>query len=300
VRDRLAAVRAQIQADLTPILSSDFLAADQELASEEIANLTDDGFLDYVADLFTQVANLVRIVPGDYMATEVLGPEGIVVVESSHGILTDQRYGFHPHTSAIRTLPQFTRQMIEETGYDGQIVSLAVHRAYTIRHGAGPMPTDDLSMLGALLPGSHKDENRYQGHVRTGPLDLQLLEYALRVSGPAAYDGIAITWFDQVAQNGEWYICPRYSAGTDDEECFTESGALRVRHFGTEADQLAYQARLTERLFGVTPETQVRRIPVNASGTQLAVLCAATLNERLGVPVRMVSLGPTERNKVTI
>lgn len=299
LRARLAAVRDRLREDLAPLIAGPFIGEDRALADEEIAHLKDDDFLDHVVDRFETLSRRLRVVPGDYMAEHILSREGAVVVESSHGVLTDALYGFHPHTSAIRTLPALTRGMIEAAGYDGQIVSIAVHRAYTIRHGAGPMPTADPNLAEALLPGSHKDENRYQGKVRVGPLDLPLMRYAIEASGPGAYDALAMTWFDQISQRGAWRLCPRYSAGAEDELFFDPSGALRVHHGDGEA-QLAHQRALGQRLTQCVPDIEVHRIPSNAAPEELARLCAATLKERLEVPVRMVSLGPTEHHKITL
>jgi hypothetical protein len=75
--------------------------------------------------------------------SEVLKGDGVAVVECSHGVLTDAETGLKPHVSAIRTLPKFTTEMLRSAGYNGEIINYAVHRAYEIRHGAGPMPTYD-------------------------------------------------------------------------------------------------------------------------------------------------------------
>ncbi|MFA4846320.1 MAG: adenylosuccinate synthetase, partial [Patescibacteria group bacterium] len=151
LRDRLAAVREQIQADLAAIIRGELLPSDRDEATEEIALLQDDGYLDYIVGRFQEVSQRAKIVDHDFLGREILSQDGVVVVESSHGVLTDHYIGFHPHTSAIRTLPRFTRAMLDEAGYRGRVVNLGVHRAYTIRHGAGPMPTDDPTMVEHLL-----------------------------------------------------------------------------------------------------------------------------------------------------
>ncbi|MBI2473265.1 adenylosuccinate synthetase [Candidatus Uhrbacteria bacterium] len=294
LRDRLAAVREQVIRDLEPIIQNGFLPEDQEAADQEISHLYDDGFLEYVVDQFRQVARLVKVVGPEYLGQEILSKDGVVVVEKSHGILTDHYQGFHPHTSAIRTLPSFTRSMLEEAEYRGRITDIAVHRAYQIRHGAGPMPTHDPAMGEHLLPGSNKDENRYQGKVRVGPLDLVMLRYALACAGPM--NGLALTWFDQVQLNGEWNICHRYR-GADDPRFFTPEGEIKVRQ-GDDEDQLAHQEALGKALLEVTPEITTYPISKNASREELYKLCTDILQEHLGIPVRMISFGPTERDKL--
>lgn len=298
LRDRLAAVRDEICKDLAPILASEFLPEDHKLVGREVKRLNDDSFLDFVTKRLREAAVCTNIVNADYFGNVVLAKAGVAIVERSHGVLTDEYTGFHPHTSALRTLPRFARGMLQDAGYSGKIVNICVHRAYTIRHGAGPMPTADPELGEHLLPGSHKDENRWQGKIRVGALDLPLLRYAIAAcGGPQVFDGLAITWFDQMFANGEWRVCNRYSVGTDDHNFFTPQGELKVRH-GDDKAQLHFTQALGAKLQGCVPEVDVRRIPQGATKDQLFELCAAVLNARLGIPVRLLSLGPTEVDKV--
>jgi adenylosuccinate synthase len=297
LKDLLAAVRDQVLKAVDQVLEGPLLLEDLVAVQKEAALFWDDGFLDYIVRRFQEVAAQATIVDHEYLGREILSRDGVVVVERSHGILTDHFQGFHPHTSAIRTLPRFTQAMLDEAGYDGEVVNLGVHRAYTIRHGAGPMPTADPAMSEHLLPGSHKLENRYQGKVRMGPLDLVLLRYAIECcGGPEAFDGLTITWFDQIRANGEWQLCSRY-AGDHDPTYFTSAGDLKVR-FGEDDAQLAHQEVLGQQVKDCTPDIFVRKIPRDATPDELFELCAGVLGEELRVPVRMVSLGPTEREKV--
>lgn len=299
LRDRLAAVREQIRQDLLPIIKGDFLPEDHKTVAEEIALLEDDDFLDYLVELFHEVARRANIVDHQFLTREILTKDGVIVVESSHGILTDNHYGFHPHTSAIRTLPRFTHAMLEDAGYDGEIINLGVSRAYQIRHGAGPMPTASQSIAESLLPGSNKQANRYQGKVRVGPLDLVLLRYAIEVcGGPTAFDGLAITWFDQIQTNGQWHLCDRYK-GILDPNFFSADGRIKVMG-SDDARLFAHQEALGKQLFACTPEIITHQIAPDANSCSLSQQVADVLIDKLSVPVKMVSLGPTERDKVCL
>jgi adenylosuccinate synthase len=296
LRERLATIRNQIIYDLEATLQSKFLPEDQTEAHHELALLADERLLDYTVEKFNESSRLATIVPHDYLGQVILPRNGTVVVERSHGILTDRYAGFHPHTSARRTLPQLTTDLLRAAGYSGQIINLGVTRAYAVRHGAGPMPTADEGMSEKLLPGSHKQENRYQGKIRVGALDLPLLRYAIAASGPTTFDGLAITWFDQIRANSEWHLCHRYQSGTD-ETYFTSTGDPKVQH-GEDIAQLAYQEALGQSLAQCTPDIETQRLNPNESNEQLFDRCASTLRETLGVPVRMVSFGPTELDKI--
>lgn len=287
LRDRLAAIRDQVITDINPLLSKGFLEEDQAVVDHELDRLHDPEFLEFIVGRFKETARAVKVVDRDYLRNNILARDGVAVVESSHGILTDRYQGFNPHTSAIRTLPRFTTEMLLDAGYDGKIVNIGVTRGYQIRHGAGPMPTADESMTEQLLPGSHKQNNRYQGEIRVGPLDLVLLRYAIAASGgPSTYDALAISWFDQIQKNGSWKVCDRYE----------NFGELPVR-FGTDSAQLSAQEKLCEMLYNCTPEITEYLI-ASMNDSELYNLCAEVLKEKLGVEVRMVSFGKTEQDKI--
>lgn len=297
LKDLLAVIREQQLRDLSSIIQGEFLPDDRAEAKKEIGLLYNDALLNYIVERYREVSERVKIVDPDYLRREILSQDGVAVVESSHGIITDHFHGFYPHVSAIRTLPCFTHAMLKEAGYDGQIVNIGVHRAYEIKHGAGPMPTDDPTMAENLLPGSNKDENRYQGKARVGPLDLNLLRYAIEVcGGPTAFDGLAITWFDQIQVNGAWHLCDHYR-NADDRTYFSPTGTIKVRR-GTDAEQLEYQESLGKQLLRCVPEITTHAVSSVAERDNLYALCADVLMEKLGVPVRMVSFGPTEQDKI--
>jgi len=299
IRDRLVTIRQQIQQDLELIIAGSFLKDDQSGAQQEIEKLYDENFLDYTVNRFQEGSRKIKVVDEDYMASEILAKDGVVVVESSHGVLTDNLYGFHPHTSAIRTLPVFNQAMLREACYDGQIVNLGVTRAYSIRHGAGPMPTDNPEMAENLLPGSSKDENRYQGKVRVGPMDLVLLRYAIDVcGGPSAFDALAITWFDQIKANGVWQVCNRYN-GSKNPHNYLPSGAIKVWNEGL-GNQCSYQEELGVDLNNCRPVIQNYEIPPTMTKNNVFHLCADVLQKELAIPVRLVSFGATERDKICL
>lgn len=241
----------------------------------------------------------MKIVDHGYLGRVILPQKGVAVVESSHGVLTDHYHGFHPHTSAIRTLPYFIEAMLRDAGYEGPIVNIGIFRAYAIGHGAKPMPTDDLGMAEQLFPKIYRDENRWRGGVRVGAIDLVMLRYAIEVcGGPSAFGGLAVTCFDHVVGNGEWRICKKYnSEDTKDRTFFTPSGEIKVRR-GTDDEQLEYQEKLGKQLMNCRPEITTLKIPECMGREELYAFCASVLEKELGVPVKMISFGPTELDKI--
>ncbi len=246
---------------------------------------------------FQEVSGQAKIVDPDYLRREILSQDGVAVVESSHGVLTDNLHGFHPHTSALRTLPCFTQAMLKEADYNGNIVNIGVHRAFEIRHGAGPMPTADPVTGEILQPGSTNERDRFRGSMQIGQLDLVLLHYAIKVCSPVVFNGLALTWFDPIVASGKWHICDRYQQGTYDQNYFSPEGEIKVWNGGPEG-QLVYQEGLGKALLRCKPEITTYDLPIGASREELFDFCANLLKEKLSVPVKMVSFGPTERDKM--
>ena len=295
LHERLRAARDKVRDYVRPVVDGAVILTEDVAAVQyELDLLDDDGYVDFVHQQFVQVNSLAMIVGSDYLGEIILPRPGTAVIETSHGVLTDRLYGFAPHTSAIRTLPAITRRILDDAGFDGRIVNLGVSRAYAIRHGAGPLPTNDPTLAEGLLPGSHKQDNRYQGKVRVGALDGVLLRYAINVcGGPATFDGLAITWFDQILRNGQWQLCDSYQKH-DDDDVFTPTGELRV---AKNADDIS-QARLTATLQNVVPNVTCQSIEPDLSNDALYGVCKETIQGMTSIPVRMVSIGPTEQDKL--
>ena len=256
----------------TKISREDGLPDDAELITENLDLLYDDGYLPYCLDLFDDVGKKLRL----ENLSEVLKGDGIAVVECSHGVLTDAEVGLKPHVSAIRTLPKFTTEMLRAAGYDGKIINYAVHRAYEIRHGAGPMPTYDPEFTTRMLPGSHKDENRWQGIVRAGALDLNLLRYALDASSETKFDGLCLTWFDQIlACDRVWPLCVDYKNVPEANESYVNF------------------------LKKAKPDIIEYFIKKPILKQELFEFVGDTLEKFLNVPLELLSIGPTELDKVS-
>lgn len=248
------------------------IQSDRNYISENLNLLHDDDFLPFIIDLFVNVGGKIRLAE----LSKILRLDGTAIVECSHGVLTDAETGLVPHVSAIRTLPKFTHEMLRSAGYAGEIVNLAVHRAYEIRHGAGPMPTYDPEFTMRMLPGSHKDENRWQGIVRAGALDLNLMQYAINNCEETPFDGLCLTWADQILKtNRIWPVCTSYENSPAEGEPYTDF----LKH--------------------AEPEIIEHKFKKPISGSELFNYIDNILADCPGIPLKMLSVGPTERDKIS-
>jgi len=116
----------------------------------------------------------------------------VALFEGAQGVLLDEWYGFHPHTTWSTVTPLHAWELALQARA-GRVLTLGITRAFTTRHGAGPLPTHDAGLTARLAdPGN--PWNRWQGDLRVGWLDLVLLHYAARAVGHL--DGLAVTWLD--------------------------------------------------------------------------------------------------------
>lgn len=295
IRERMERVRQRAIDVYKQVSIYGYSAEDNDLLHEEYSLLFDPGFMDYNVERFAEVSKKVAFVDSSHVRDVVLEREGAAIVESSHGVLTDCNVGFTPHTSAIPTLPHHTAAKLRLYGFVGPIENVGVHRAYTVRHGAGPMPTADPSMNDRLLPGSCKHENRWQGKIRVGPLDFVLLRYAKQVA--QCEFSVAVSWFDQVVKNGQWEICDKYDSPPS--KFFSESGDHIKSYdltYSASFDTDSYQRELTEVLFNCKPITSSIDLP-DSIDDQFE-LVDKTFRDKLGSPVKLVSFGPTDTDKL--
>jgi adenylosuccinate synthase len=115
------------------------------------------------------------------------------------------------------------------------VAVLGITRAYTTRHGEGPLPSFSAELTNRLQDAGNP-WNRWQGGMRCGWLDLPLVRYAAAVSGPL--DGLVVNHLDQVRQADCW-VCATYRNVT-----LTPSAA----------PQLSGQGQLTQDLCRAEPE----------------------------------------------
>jgi adenylosuccinate synthase len=155
------------------------------------------------------------------------------VFEGAQGVLLDEYQGFHPHTTWSTVTAHHAWELVEQAGAQ-EVAVLGVTRAYTTRHGEGPLPTFCPALTDRLRdPGN--PSNPWQGGLRCGWLDLPLLRYAAEATGPL--DGLVVGHLDQLA-GSECRVCEEYANLTLSPPA---------------APDLSRQERLGERLRRVEP-----------------------------------------------
>jgi adenylosuccinate synthase len=126
------------------------------------------------------------------------------IYEAAQGVLLDETFGFHPHTTWSTVTASNAMEMLPYSGAD--VTVLGVTRAYMSRHGDGPLPTYSSKLTRHALDKGNPP-NQWQGSMRLGWLDISLLSYAVKNCG-AKLDGIVVNHLDQLPE--ESFFAPRY------------------------------------------------------------------------------------------
>lgn len=142
--------------------------------------------VDAVLSVFAAFRDAVRIVDGTHLDDALR--RGRCVFEGAQGVLLDEWFGWHPHTTWSTTTFANARQLLGTAPAE----RLGVVRTYTTRHGAGPLVTED-PLLDAL-PEVHNTTGRWQGAFRRGHFDAVAHRYAIEVCG--GVDSLAVTHLD--------------------------------------------------------------------------------------------------------
>lgn len=125
-------------------------------------------------DLFMSEAEeaykLINICPDEILKT--YDP----IFEGSQGIMLDQDFGFFPNVTRSNTT---SRNALELHPWLRQSAVYYVTRSYQTRHGNGYMTNEKKLALKNNKLETNKS-NKYQGHFRTGNLDVNLLKYAIQ------------------------------------------------------------------------------------------------------------------------
>ena len=180
-------------AALTPALLREWkVLEDPQVVSEWIAQIT-------------RLRELGIIVP-DAEIEQRISTSEMAIFEGAQGILLDADAGFHPYTTWSNCTDANARQLISQTNTAFEILRIGILRTYAVRHGPGPLPTEQTVL--APLISEHNQTNDWQGQVRYGYFDAVLARYALSVNG--GVDQLALTHCDFLTKIPDWQVCTSY------------------------------------------------------------------------------------------
>ncbi len=213
------------------------------------------------------------VVGSDYLGGKLRS--GTTIFEGSQGVLLDETFGFHPHTTGSTTTYANAEDLLADLGFGGQRHRVGVLRSYMTRHGGGPMPTE---ITDPPVAEKHNKFGQWMGGFRTGHLDFVLLRYAIQVLG--GVDVLSVTHADQWDLFGA--ACTAYQQPSPAGHLFRLNGAL-IR--GTAYPDLGYQEALGRAVAASIPRLQ--------KATDLG----SFIEDQLNASVSVLSAGPTRQDK---
>jgi len=264
-------------------------------ASQSIETLNDRSWIEVAADNYAELARHAAIIGSSEVRAALRAP-GAVIFEGAQGVLLDESYGFHPHTTWSTTTLANAQALLDEAGNSHARTRLGVLRTYFTRHGRGPFVTAD-DALRPALPEPHNGDAGWQGRFRVGPFDAVAARYALAVAG--GVDGLAVTHLDRLPQLPP-RVCTAYveatgagpaQAGDDDDDDFVRSADRIADIRVPPAPDEGRLVRLTARLRECTPI--YRDVP----GVGGAEAFMDVVRRELGKPIMITSAGPTHLDK---
>jgi hypothetical protein len=226
---------------------------------------------------------------------------GHVIFEGAQGVLLDQDWGFHPHTTWSECTFANAQRLLAGGG-GGRVERLGVLRAYHTRHGAGPFPTESAEFE-AFSADDHNRPTPWQHGFRSGAFDLVLARYALEVIGGC--DGLVLTHVDKIDKLKEVAVCHSYDQPLLGQIELLARHPTHTRPFGSAMERLPlgscppaipdllYQEELGRLLAASRPRCS--RLQVTGG-----MRYALQLSEALETPLMMVSTGPTEKDKAFV
>lgn len=125
-----------------------------------------------------------------------------VIFEGSQGLLLDQGFGKHPHTTWSDITPRHALALCKGAeDYIGvsfdDVTMIGVTRSYLTRHGNGPLPTENEDFPIKVDPGNGHD--KWQGKMRFGAFDGPLFRYAVDICQLyGKLDYLAVNHLDEV------------------------------------------------------------------------------------------------------
>ncbi len=140
---------------------------------------------------------------GNHLQT-LLKSKSSLLLEGAQGVLLDPEFGFFPYVTKTKTTLSYAQNLLKSKR---KPTCIGVLRAYSHRHGAGPLPTESI-LLSKKIKEEHNLDNPWQGEFRIGWLDLVLCRYAIKMN--PGIDSIALTCLDQLSGLSKIKVCIAY------------------------------------------------------------------------------------------
>ncbi|MDR2189884.1 MAG: adenylosuccinate synthase [Candidatus Peribacteria bacterium] len=222
-----------------------------------------------------------QLIDGEYFVNEQLKAGKRVLVEGAQGTLLDVSYGSYPYVTSSNTI---TGGVCTGLGVPPSVIGevYGIFKAYCTRVGAGPFPTELFNEIGDEICQRGQEFGSVTGRKRRcGWLDLVALRYSIMINGVTQLimmKSDVLDTFDEVK------VCVAYRIRGKETENFP---------FDLEAQPVV---PVYETFSGwktdLTKVTSESEFPVEFRKYILF------LEKELGVPIKIVSVGPDRKQTI--
>jgi adenylosuccinate synthase len=240
------------------------------------------------AAVFTETRKLTEVLAPHITDTSALLHDRLaagqrILFEGANATLLDIDHGTFPFVTSSNCS---SLGVHPGTGIAGHLVTavLGIAKAYQTRVGGGPMPTELHDATGERIREVGREYGTTTGRPRRcGWLDLVALRYSARLSGVT---GVALMLLDVLSGLPELKVCTGYTVG-----------GKPLDRFPADIDALAAVEPVYESLPGFAePVDGCRRYEDLPSNAKRYV---ERIEQALGVPVTMISVGPKRDQTIT-
>jgi adenylosuccinate synthase len=236
-----------------------------------------DEYAKYADVLRPHVADTMRLLHEEYHRGRRL------LFEAAQGTLLDVDHGTFPYVTSSSSS---TTGIWSGSGFPARRLTrvVGVIKAYTTRVGGGPFPTELHDEVGEKIRRTGKEYGTVTGRPRRcGWFDAVAVRYAAALAGA---DELAIMLLDVLSEFDELAICTAYRCGGE-----------RLEHFPAHAHVLAQCEPIYEHLPGWRTDIAGCRSAADLPAAARRYL--QRLQDILGLPIRIVSVGP-DRNQTIL
>jgi adenylosuccinate synthase len=223
-----------------------------------------------------------RVKDTTYLLHDLLGEGKRVLFEGANAALLDVDHGTHPYVTSSSTT---VLGIPSGTGVPGSRIGevIGVVKAYSTRVGNGPLPTELINDTGSRIRERGREYGTTTGRPRrVGWLDLVAVRYSAMLNGVT---GLAVMLLDVLAGIDELNVCTAYSVD-----------GRRVERFPADACELDKAEPVYTTVRGFAQEiTSARSRAELPAGARAYV---ELIEKAVGVPVRVVSVGPDREQTI--
>ena len=243
---------------------------------EELINI--DKYISILDSFYTKVGPL--IIDNSYIKKNF--NQNNILFEGAQGALLDLDHGSYPFVTSSNTI---SSNIVIGSGLQVDYQTVGIFKAYATRVGNGPFPSELFDEIGDYIAETGVEFGTVTKRKRRcGWLDLVSLKYSCQVN---RVNELCITKIDVLNNLKEIKICKSYQRHSFEEINFNDSESLKSLSL-SESDFEVFES------WG-----DISEVKNFDSMPQSLKLYIQFIEEYLGIPIKIISLGP-ERNQTII